>query len=269
MYGIVEDQQFIEDAVASITTADGTVLYFATLQEAIEALGDNVGTIKLLADYDATLNGLGVIAVPQGTTIDLNGYTLTANYVITFHDAYILDTSAGYTGKLIVPEADRAILENELTYAGKINTELNKQLPIWTGDAYIFVDYMLYKYDVYKETTITKENGETETALEYQFQFFTPPAVMEYFADGVADNGLDFVVRLSWTDAAGNTYTEDVHFASEFAGQVLYQEDFLKLTVTNYKKFQNLTFQVMVFSGTQMVIHTAPVAYVSADASTN
>ena len=106
---------------------------------------------------------------------------------------------------------------------------------------------------MYKE-----ENG----VLTYKFQIFTDTGIGN-FADGIADNAIDVAVRLSWTDAAGNTYTEDIHFESEFAGEILSAGQGLQLTVTNYEQFQNLTFQVMVTSGSQMVIYTAPMAYPS------
>ena len=247
-----------ENAVASITTADGTVLYFTTLEEAIEALGDNViGTIKLTANYKA--QGMGVIAIPEGTTVDLNGYTLEATYVIAFHGAFVIDTSAAGTGLLKVSKSDRAILENEVTYTNGINTELNKQIPVWdpAQGGYIFVDYQIAKGAGF----ITGEDGNKKLAFEYVVAI--EEIARQMFLDGAEDNALEFVIRIEWT-VGDNTYHEDVHFGKEEViasfSDLNYKTTF-RVSVGNYADFAKLTFKGMIMSGTQVVVETPESVY--------
>ena len=64
----------VENNVASVTNADGTVTYYATLQEAIEKVG-NGNTITLLKDVpDAT--GI-TVSSGKNFTIDFGGHTYT------------------------------------------------------------------------------------------------------------------------------------------------------------------------------------------------
>ncbi len=65
--------------VASVTTADGTVTEYATLQAAFDA-ASNGDTVKLLKDFttDATKTAASDrLTVNKDVTLDLNGYTMT------------------------------------------------------------------------------------------------------------------------------------------------------------------------------------------------
>ena len=64
----------VENNVASVTNADGTVTYYATLQEAIEKVG-NGNTITLLKDVP---NATGItVSSGKNFTVDFGGHTYT------------------------------------------------------------------------------------------------------------------------------------------------------------------------------------------------
>ena len=85
-----------------------TATQYNTLEEAL--LFATKGTIKLLMDTTAD-----TVMLKPGVTLDLNGYTLTADSVIVFNSATILDGGTACTGGGLLKVA-----EENLGFTGRL-----------------------------------------------------------------------------------------------------------------------------------------------------
>ena len=131
-------------------------------------------TVKLLADATVATLILG-----EGVTLDLNGFKLTATYVASF--GTITDTSK-MAGKIIVAKT-RIHLNAD-----------NAAMPIWDVDG--------YRFAVMNMQGKRLDDGSDETMFSVEFR----PTVgdtdlnVQYFADGMENNGLKLEIHLEWMD---------------------------------------------------------------------
>ena len=144
---------------------------YDSLEEALTAAGQGQ-TVKLCVDATEDY-----VIIDPGVTLDLNGYTLTTDYVIGFATSALIDSSEENTGKLV---ADKDSVALDRANGG--------YLPIYDSEqgAYIFTSVNIRQ-------TFT-------SATKY---LFSP--VFETFAHGALAQGRDssgtkVVVRVLWKD---------------------------------------------------------------------
>lgn len=121
-----------------------------------------------------------VVTIYPGITIDLNGFNLTADYVIGLKNSGIIDSSAKNTSKLYVAK-NNAALDNK-----------NKGfIPVYENNKYIF-------------TTVHLNGRSMFTAAdEFVFSPVFENFVHEALYAGKKNSGIEIVVRLKWK-RAGN-----------------------------------------------------------------
>ena len=202
-------------------------VYFETVNEAIAAAsaGD---TIELVNDATESM-----VLLNKGLTLDLNGFTLTADYFITLSGTQVLNSKT--TGYLQVPKTG-------------INLHVtNKYVPVWNNvDGYYLVDFGY-------GTGFSAADG---TAV---YNFIARPrnggvvnnTVVELLKDGAKDNELEIHVRLTWQDADGNTVYQDFVYSEDQIGETYtnYAAGYVfKLSVTGYESFDSVTMNAVVVS---------------------
>ena len=180
--------------------------YITTVSKALAAA--KVGeTVKLIADSDESD---AVLVMMKGITLDLNGFDLTAAGLAAFNGNYLVDSSENTTGLLIVPQ-------NNLTLPKD-----NAELPFWNeSNGYYFVTPI----------TTPGTNNQSyqwftqQTADGFAFSFrpgfevegmAARPTREKYIADsGLADNGIELVLRVTWTGSQGQIAEQDFIYSEE------------------------------------------------------
>ena len=211
----------------------GSVKY-ETLEEALAAAADG-DTVTLLLDALYRTPFL----VTKQITLDLNGKTLAASYVVFFKGADIIDSSISNTGLLQVAKDQIALDED------------NAQLPVWNGEGFVFTEV---KFQEKLDQTAT--GGKKFTLLPLFEEH-----VMQLIADGALDNGIAIVVRLQWSsvDADGKTYywSQDCVFDDELVPTVYLDANTdgkpdgafsLALGAADIKDITDMTFETVIVS---------------------
>ncbi len=212
-----------------ILEGDGETFY-STVENALAAATG--GTIKLLTDMQA-----GTLVLPSGVELDLNGYTLTARYLVVAKGAEILDSGA------------LKIAKDNLIYAQE---DGNGIIPVWNGtDGYVFTKV------TFQQMAKTEEEGTAQYIFLPNFSNAEAAALL---ADGGADNDLKMKVGLTWNNGQCQqfyTYGDDLVeqvFAS--GGRLVFS-----LTVTGISGITDMTAQAVVVtdSGAQATNVSIPV----------
>ena len=199
----------------------GTTTYYGTVEEALAAAEG--GTVTLLQDMAA-----GRVYVPKGVTLNLNGYTMTADMVGVLR-GYI----AG-NGKI-------ATSQDMLEIVG----DNNGLLPVWnpaTG-CYTFA------------SANYQQMMRVAADASYAQYIFIPNFDLNTLAllrDGGTDNGVSVKVLLSWNNGASQqTYT----FSDEMVAQVYGSANangvcaqVFMLTVSGIAGISDMTVQAVVES---------------------
>ena len=212
---------------------------YATIEDALAA--DNGGTIKLLADVTTD-----VIILKPGVTLDLNGHTLSAEYMVVANGALILDGGENCAGGGLLK-----IVKANLIYAQAGDKDI---IPVWNGaDGYIFT----------KVTFQQMARAAGEGAVQYIFlPALSNSDVVALLADGGLDNGIKIKVSLVWNNGRSQQfYTyEDVLVEQVFAsgGSLVFS-----LTITGIAGIDDMAANAIVIadSGAQAAnIGTAIIA---------
>ena len=166
--------------------------YYKTLEEALATATG--GTIALLADATT-----GNVVVKPGVTLDLNGYTLTANLVVAMNGAVILDG-----GEACIGGGSLKIAKGNLA----LSKDNGNVVALWNGvDGYIFTKV------TYQQLANPLGNG----AAQYIFlPAFSNAEANALLADGGADNGFSMKVSLVWNKGQSQQfYTYDEAFVAQ------------------------------------------------------
>ena len=222
------------------------------------ALGDiyDAGGGKI--SLSKNLLGEGIVNLLPGVTLDLNGYTLETEYITVYNGGFLVDSSAANSGLLKCAKGNAVIMTKVTMQDGAMSSGNN--VLVWDAEkqGYIFTDYA---FAGTKLELVT--DGDVEK-LNYTFAFFTEAHARSLFSS--SSNDVSVIVRISWTKTDGNgnvtQYYEDVHFSDALVGAVVEANSgrALSVVVSGYEGLENLAFQSMVVSGTNMVTCTAPVA---------
>jgi len=139
-------------------------------------------TVKLASDVEEMW-----VSVYEGVTLDLNGYTLTADYVTAVGD--IIDSSEGNSGLLAVAK-DRIMLRED-----------NEQLPVRDGDGYRF----------FEVTKVHSAAVVTDGVETYNFLPVFEPAAHALILEGSDVSGVSIGVNVSWNNASGSNVQDFVY----------------------------------------------------------
>ncbi len=165
----------------------GEELRYRTLEAALEATTS--GTVLLCDDVSA-----GTVVLKSGITLDLNGHTLTADYLVAMNGAAVQDCGTACTGGGLVK-----IKKENLALAPNNG---NGVIAVWNGvDGYIF-------------TRVTFQQMARPVGAGAAQYIFLPgmsnPAAAALLADGGLDNDLKIQVSLTWNDGQSQQfYTYD------------------------------------------------------------
>ena len=218
-YVIGETYTFINNFVAQNTA---TEKLYTTVNDAMLdcAAGE---TVVLLKDVTET-----IVYVLTDTTLDLNGKSLTANYVSCFGD--LVDNSADNTGVLVVPNKQFMIRED------------NSQLPVHDGTGYRFVEV---------------QRIATAMASEYKFAFQPriEPAMLDLLEQGADVTGVTIQVLVSWKQGNGERTQKFVYndshvqeYLDSYEASTDKYGDMFTLTLNGAENFEELTFTAQIVS---------------------
>ena len=205
---------------------------FATLAEAIAAA--QVGqTVRLLTNAEAD-----ALVIPVGKTVDLCGYELTAEYVVAFSGARLVDSVGG--GLL---KCSRVRLEPD-----------NPMMPVWVeADGG-------YRFFTMKDSQLYLSQSATG------FVFIAKPVLGKaanapYMA--LANNGLSVKARMSWKSAAGNDVEQFLVLKGEDV-QSIYSDanQIIPLTVNGAGSYNGrLSTTMVIESDTGVIWAGEPLLY--------
>jgi hypothetical protein len=222
-YVIGETYVFTNSFVAQNTA---TNKLYTTVTEAMLdcATGETVVLLQDASEFSIT--------VLENTTLDLNGYTLTAAYVSSFGD--IIDSSADNTGLLVVP-ANRIFMQED-----------NAQLPVYIGTGYRFIEVLQIR------TAILNGN-------EFAFAPYFEPAMQELLMGSSTSTGVTIEVAVSWKQKDGYR-TQRFVFNDEFVQGYIdsykpstgHYGKMFSLTLKNAENYEELTFTAMIVSKTNV-----------------
>lgn len=200
-----------------------TAEYYTDLSDALEAVdGDETETIQMLKDYTEAY-----MIVAPGTTLDLNGKTVTARFAIGLNDAHIIDST--FTGLLKVEQDN-------------INLSLdNSMLPVWNGSGYTFTQVAFVVSGQGMGLTLDTEN---DVATLRFVPFFRHAAMLNGV---VSDHDVRVVVRATWKNDTG-VVTQDFTFSDDQVRRVIDANGgrALVLTFNRYSTVSELTLTAMV-----------------------
>ena len=161
----------VETMVAKLILSNGTEKFFATLSDALAAAkqewvdNGNPVTVVLLENYEEA----SILCVPVGTTLDLNGHTITVGTAVIAYGP-IIDTKTdvinGVAGGIVVEKADAIVhlqTNNEIMVEGKAQ----RYMPLYDANA---KTYKFFKYTI--STAINKgdiANGKAQFAVAVKF----------------------------------------------------------------------------------------------------
>ena len=220
----------ITPPVCTVTDENGNTTKFESLTDALQA---GKGTITLLTDV-----AFDTLVLNPGMTLDLNGYTLSADVVLVMNGATILDGGAACTGGGLLKVAEMNL--------GFIRENGQSIIPVWNGvDGYVFTKV------TFQQMARTAGAGAAQYIFLPTFSNKTAAALM---ADGGNDNGLNFKVSLTWNNGQCQqfyTYSDDfVKQVFDGTGRWVFS-----LTVTGISSITDMVANAVVVtdSGTQAI----------------
>lgn len=188
------EPKYVENAEAVAQFGDVT---YKSVQQALDVAAEaGGGTVTLIADATD-----GNLTIPSGVTLDLAGFTLTADSVVGLSGSNLVDNSA-HLGTLVVPRE------------GVLLDSANSDFPIYVdGTGYKFVTFTRYNQ------MISDLDADT---VRFQFKpYFANDDltfIKEQLGDGGVDNGVSMVVRTAWSSGSGATITQDYVYSDSDVG---------------------------------------------------
>ena len=218
---------------------------YATLEEALAAAnaGDTVDLLQKEVTYAGTL------LLNKGITLNLNGNTLTVDYLVAFNGNHVVDTDEGSNGLLKIGVNNLSLTKNNANIAVyDSNDDSNEK-----GYRFAKVGYVTAKGNARLVYTETETGFVIRFMPGYNQQFkIDKNKINEIMSskDGVEDSGVQYIVRLSWTLDNGVEQTQDFVFSSTLIADNI--EKSLSLTVNDIEKaeYPGLKATIVVKSDT-------------------
>lgn len=160
-------------------------------------------TMELFADVNVAE------AAVAGFTLDLNGYTLTAQTFTSALSGNVIDSSEACTGKLVCPDVTLA--------------DSNTYVPLTLDDGIHFCELDFTQWIEPVDEKITK------------IKFHFTQTAAETIVDEAVFNGnreLDIQIKLDWKDSAGKNKTKTVSFGMALLKQYVVRWDSRRFVAT-------------------------------------
>ncbi len=173
-----------------LTTGEAAIgnVEYATVADAFEVV-KNGETIRLLKNVT-----VGQIIIPAGITLNLNGKTMKADYVLGLNDSQLIDSTApAVVGKIIVAKKNMALSKD------------NEYLPVYDAAAGAYLFTRLLHSHAIDNTGVRPIYSTGPLVKEYVHPLLNTESV-------VAASGVDVIIRLTWTDSDGQ-YTGSQDYA--------------------------------------------------------
>lgn len=201
---------------------------FASLEEALTAAVSG-NTVTLLDDVSA-----GDVILSNGVNLDLNGFTLTADSVLTYSSSAIIDTSENVSGLLKINDE----------YGNMISKD-NVQLPVY-DNATDAGGYRFFAIDVDSCAFTGKKSGEPKYWFRIKAEKFAP--LYELIC---ADSEIVIKVKLTWDGQEDSTYAvADMSFTKMWADHYNANNDiYITVTATDIEGLENLKLIPVITSG--------------------
>ncbi|MBQ6947532.1 MAG: discoidin domain-containing protein [Clostridia bacterium] len=228
---------------------------FATLEAALDAAKDG-DTVKLCADVAATR-----LMIAGGVTLDLNGKTLTADYLVGFNGAVLMDSAEDGSGKLTIAKENLALPKN------------NPYLPVYDeeGGHYLFTRVKNDRFEV-----VADENSKPKYSTSPMFKEYVH-SLMDSETEA-EKSGVDVIIRLTWSDSEGQyqgvqdyTYFDDsiaqviASYVNE-DGAVNYEKQFYGIFVgSEIESGVDVSVSTVVRSSTGVEMESAKTALFTAE----
>lgn len=192
---VEEDADFIAPGRPENTT---TGVRYNTVAEACDAAKSGE-TIKMYANASED-----VIIIPEGVSLNLSEYTLTANKVFAMDGATIGGSTA--SAKLVVAK-NRLFLSESAYVVGEYSL-----LPVWNDGGY---------YTFAAAVLSTNAGGMTmeENVIRFKFAHMFSASAAGAIGDACSDNGLSIILQLRW-DVGGNMAVQNFHYSDVYYGMV-------------------------------------------------
>ena len=231
--------------------AIGNVKYTTLADAVAEAQSGDV--IKLLDNvYEPTMS----VILEENIILDVQTYTLTVARLTCYEGAYVIGASynkkgTGY-GKVVVPK-NRFLAESESAYLEHLASGDYYVLPVWDddNDCYIFGRY--YITENFTGGGLAIDEANNKFTLYFQPQG-SGAVIDDFFADGVLDNNVEIIIRISWISAYGDEVVQDYKYGTEMI-KAWTQGRGLGITFTGYQECTNISATAMVVSGTGVTIY--------------
>ena len=221
---------FVHVQSDSVAVNVDTGTEYASVSEAMDAAKSGE-TVKLLTDCTE-----GTVLVIPGVTLDMNGFTLTAEYLVAFNGAHVIDTLG--TGRLAA------------AMNGVVLDEGNGMVPVYDGEGYIFTKAgFQIKQAAYEGDGVKLSAVACPVSMD----------AVELLKNGAADNDLKVEIILSW-DTADGTGSQEFVFTDEVVAQVYSSNrgtwskygQMFSMTVTGIGSIENLRANIALVSGTNV-----------------
>lgn len=222
-YGVVVN----EDIVAwNMQTGEE----YETVEEAVRKATEGQ-TIQMLADSNESGE---LIAIRNRRTLDLNGYTLTADEVMTSSTGSRIMDSTNGKGLLKVAKENLTLVTND-------------QMLVWKAED------EGYRFATVTYGTQVKDLGNGVG----QFNFYLKEKdgiVLAELADGMGDNdGLSIQVVMTYTNSQNATSTLYFDFPVELVQQYANVKTYLTMTIKGLDTVTNVSFAAVVKNGNVQV----------------
>ena len=210
---------------------------YSSVYDALTVAADG-DTVKLISDAAET----ECVSIPEGVTLDLNGYALTANYMLGV--GHLVDDSTDNTGAVSAAHI-------------KLRKD-NRQLPVYdpTANGYRFFEVTKYNQLI----------QESDGRFAYQV-FFENPSSRALLQNGRDVSGVTIAVRAYWmTDEPSTVQFFILSDASTKTFLNSYNESTGKYTTTLFCTFNDSAylsgkeFSVGVISTTGVEIWSTPIS---------
>ena len=206
---------------------------YTTVQSALNAATSG-NTVKLL--MDAVEEDLYIGA---GKTLDLNGFTLTAETVAASFDTTCLVDSTNGQGLLVVDRESIALNKN------------NPQLPLWYDEGIRFVSVSFGQALNFKDKT----GAANENVAYFRFAFNDKAIntiLDEYLANGSAGTSVSIRIKASWSNT-NSTMTQYFTFNSDLVSQYVnsgrgWDANMFKIYLSGVEGLANLCFTAEIVS---------------------
>ena len=247
----------LKGVVVLKTEGSDELKYFDTIAAAMaEARNtDATDTVYLIADHEES-----VVLIYDGTTLDLQSYTLKAEYLVSFNGGYITGnirkkSNTDYA-KLIVPKQFVVLSENAVALGeGYI-------LPVWDDneDAFVFA-----QLGIKENVSGVRESSTIEGKHELYVNFGINGS--SYIKQLLLDqdlSGIHVEIVASWNPVENGVASTDVNtqvyrYSDESVYKILVegQGSTAKVIVEGH---ENLTMYVRIVSDTGVLFATTPIS---------